>query len=103
MRVGIVGGAEKHQARYYEELAAVSGCEVEFHDGHMRGRGPEELRTLIARCDLIVIITRVNSHGAVRLARTLTRKYERPSMIVRRFGLRQLDEIIRARANASAA
>jgi hypothetical protein len=103
MRIGIIGGAEKHQLRHHEALAAAGGCEVEFHHGHMRGRGPDELRALVARCDLVVIITRVNSHGAVQLARQLVRKYERRSLIVRRFGLHQLEELVRNQGEGRAA
>jgi hypothetical protein len=99
MRVGIVGGAEKKQARYHE-LAKAAGCQVEFHHGHMKGRGPDELRALVARCDIVVIITRVNSHGAVRLARQLLRKHERDALIVRRFGLRYFEDVMRQRAPA---
>ena len=102
MRIGIVGGAEKTRARYHE-LALAAGCRVEFHHGHMKGRGPDELRALVARCDIVVIVTSVNSHGAVRLARELLRKQRREALIVQRFGLRHFEQVIRQHAHSSRA
>jgi hypothetical protein len=50
MRVGIIGGTEKNLTRF-EEVAEEEGCEVEFHDGRLAGRGSEALETLLSRCD----------------------------------------------------
>lgn len=92
MRIGIVGGAEKSLSQIrYEQVARSRGCEVEFHDGHMDGRGTETLRSLVGRCDVVVIITRVNSHNAVRLARRLIRQYGCAALFVPRFGLNQFE------------
>jgi hypothetical protein len=86
MRVGIIGGVERNFDRY-EEVAKAVGCDVEFHAGHMRGRGTETLETLIERCDLIVIVTEINSHTAVRMAQKLSRKRGRRVLIARKFGI----------------
>ena len=95
MRIGIVGGAEKTLSRVrYEEVARSHGCAVEFHDGHMEGRGTETLRSLVGRCDVVVIVTRVNSHNAVRLARRLIRQHGRAALFVPRFGLSQFESVI---------
>ena len=92
MRIGIVGGTDKNKARY-EEVAKAAACQVEFHDGYMKGRASEALEALCARCDVVVIVTRVNSHSAVQLAREESKKRGREPHIVRRFGLRQLREL----------
>jgi len=92
MRIGIVGGTDKNRSRY-EELASSLHCKVEFHDGYMRGTASTALEALVARVDLVVIVTRVNSHRAVLMARALTRKHGRSLLIVRRFGLRHLREV----------
>lgn len=95
MRIGIVGGAEKTLSRVrYEEVAHSRGCAVEFHDGHMDGRGAETLRSLVGRCDVVVIVTRVNSHNAVRLARRLIRQHGCAALFVPRFGLSQFESVI---------
>jgi len=95
MRIGIVGGAEKPLSRMrYEALARDHGCAVEFHDGHTEGRGTETLRSLVGRCDVVVIVTRVNSHNAVRLARRLIRQHGCAALFVPRFGLNQFESVM---------
>ena len=95
MRIGIVGGAENNSTRArYEDFARSHGGGVEFHDGHMDGRGSRQLRSMVERCDLVVIVTRINSHGAVKLARELPRKLGRDPMIVRQFGLSRFEEVM---------
>lgn len=97
MRVGVIGGTEKNLTRF-EEVAQAGGCEVEFHDGRMAGRGSEALDTLLSRCDVIVIITRINSHAAVQRAQKFCRKHARKVLIVRRFGLHALANIAQEHA-----
>jgi hypothetical protein len=89
MRIGIVGGAERLADRL-SAVAASAGHELEFHDGHMRGTASDRLRALVERSDVIVIVTEINSHGAVLHARDLARKAHRPVRLVRRFGTSQL-------------
>jgi hypothetical protein len=97
MRVGIIGGTEKNLTRY-EELAGAAGCGVEFHDGRMAGRGNDALDSLVNRCDLVVIITQINSHTAVRMAQRYCRKRGRRVLIVRRFGLHSFANIVQGKA-----
>ena len=95
MRVGIVGGVERNFARY-EEVAKGVGCDVEFHHGHMRGRGPDALDAMVERCDLIVTVTEINSHCAVRMAQKFSRKRGRRVLIARKFGLHLFEQTARA-------
>jgi hypothetical protein len=101
MRVGIVGGTDKNLQRY-TEVAETAGCEVEFHDGRMTGRGPKALQTLVTRCDVVVVITRINSHGAVQQAQKHCRRHGRKALFVRRFGLRALADLARSQPEAPA-
>jgi len=93
MRIGVIGGTERSLTRY-EELAAAHGSQVEFHDGKMAGRGTAALDTMVQRCDLIVIITQINSHAAVRRAQKYCRRHRRQVLIVRRFGLHAFSLIV---------
>lgn len=95
MRIGVIGGTENSLTRY-EELAEAHGSSVEFHDGKMAGRGTATLDTMVRRSDLIVIITQINSHAAVRRAQKFCRKERRPVLIVRRFGLHTFSLIVQA-------
>jgi hypothetical protein len=89
MRIGIVGGAERLADRL-SAVALAAGHELEFHDGHMQGTASERLRALVERSDVVVIVTQINSHGAVLRARDLARRARRPVRLVRRFGTSQL-------------
>ena len=96
MRIAWVGGVERNEGDLVE-LAAKAGHELDFHGGHMGGRGTVELRRVVERADLVVILTDVNSHGAVQIARKLCRQIGRPLMLTRRCGAsrfqRFLDEL----------
>ena len=86
MRIGIVGGLDRSELSY-ERLARDHGHEVEYHDGYMRGTAGAALAGLVERADLVVIVTDINSHNAVRLTRKLLRTRPRRSLLVRRLGL----------------
>ncbi len=44
------------------------------------------LTDMVERCDLVVIVTDVNSHGAVQLTRRLLRSLGREPVLLRRCG-----------------
>ena len=56
MRFAWVGGVESNE-KQLENVAAKAGHEVEFHGGHMGGRGEDRLRASIARADIVLIVT----------------------------------------------
>jgi hypothetical protein len=93
MRIGIVGGAECVENEYRRAVKD-TGHELEFHGGHMTSGGARALGTMITRCDLIVIVTDVNSHAAVTKARKLARAAGRSPIFARRFGVRALSALI---------
>jgi hypothetical protein len=85
MRIAWIGGVERNEGDLIG-LAAKAGHELDFHGGHMGGRGTAELYRAVERADLVVILTDVNSHGAVQIARKLCRQIGRPMMLTRRCG-----------------
>ena len=89
MRVGIVGGAERIEARL-RTVALAGGHELEFHSGHMNGTGRGKLEAIVDRCDLLIVVTDVNSHAAVLQARDMARRSGRPLRLLRRLGTAQL-------------
>jgi hypothetical protein len=97
MRVGIVGGLDRSEGTL-ERLAVMHGHALEHHTGIMRGQATAELERLVKRCDLVVIITDVNSHSAVRLTRKLLRAHPRPALLVRRMGARRFAELLQGGA-----
>jgi hypothetical protein len=83
VRIAVVGGLERHEAEIAKR-AAHGGHDVEFHRGRVGGRHAEELEAIVERSDLVVIVTEVNSHGAVLIAKKAAHRCGRPSIIVRR-------------------
>jgi hypothetical protein len=78
MRIGWIGGVERYEVQL-ERLAKAAGHELEYHRGDVRGRGAQTLEGLVERCQLIVIVTETNSHGAVQLARKLCARVASPA------------------------
>ena len=92
MRVAVIGGPDR-MTRGFTELAAIHGHRLEHHDGSLAGRGRRVLRDIVARSHLVVIVTGVNSHAAVLVAREEVRRQGVPSLICRRFGLANLSRL----------
>lgn len=84
MHIGIVGGVERNE-RDYHDVAARFGHELTFHSGHVGGRGSHTLVDLVVAVDLLIVVTDVNSHGAVLLARKTARRCGRALELYRRF------------------
>ncbi len=93
MHIGIVGGLDR-TLRHYEQVAEARGHHLEVHYGHMQGRGRDSLETLVSRSDLVLVVTDVNSHGAVIHARKVARNAGRRCVVVRRLGLRRFDSLL---------
>lgn len=94
MLIGVVGGLDRDAPRLLA-LARAAGHDAEIHTGHVGTSGVQGLRALAARVDIILVLTDVNSHGAVRLARRLARAHGRPVHLMRRFGTSQFAAFLR--------
>jgi len=85
VRIAVVGGLERHESEIARRAAA-AGHAVEFHRGRVGGRHAEELEAIVERSDLVLIVTEVNSHGAVFIAKKAAHRAGRPSIILRTCG-----------------
>jgi len=102
MRIGIIGGLDR-SARELEDVARARGHELDTHTGVIAGKGAaSSLRSLVARSHLVLILTDVNSHNAVRMARRVARSLHVPVRILRRLGPTQLDAYLQALEPAGA-
>ena len=95
MRIGWIGGRERNETQL-ERIAARSGHTLEFHSGHVAGRGADTIRTLVERSDFLVIVTDVNSHGAVLLAKKTAHAAGRASLVIRRCGSARFQALLDA-------
>ena len=86
MRIGLVGGLDRSEAQY-RQLAERAGHSIEWHTGDLAGRGAGTLESLIERSDLVVVVTAVNSHGAVWRARKLSKLRGKRLLLLARCGV----------------
>lgn len=95
MHIGIVGGIDRNESEF-RDTAERLGCAIRFHCGDVRGRGSDSLFDLIAAVDLVIVVTDVNSHGGVILARRLARRFGKRVVLHRRFRPARLAEVLSA-------
>jgi hypothetical protein len=98
MRIAWIGGLERNEAQL-GRMAAEAGHQLEFHSGHIRGRGAEELRRTVERAEFVIILTDVNSHGAVLLAKKVSRQLGRGTLLTRRCGAARFQQLMNAIAD----
>jgi len=97
MRIAVIGGLERHESEI-ERRARTVGHAVEFHRGRVGGRHAGELEAMVQRCDLTIIVTQVNSHGAMYLAKRAASRFARPSLITRTCGPSHFSAILESLA-----
>jgi hypothetical protein len=93
MNIALVGGIERNEAEL-TQIARRAGHTLEYHGGHIGGRGADGLRSLVERADLVVLQTLVNSHGSMYLAKKVARQLGKGLVIVRTFGPAKLEALL---------
>ena len=97
MRITWIGGLDRNEQQLMK-IAAQAGHRLELHHGDVGGRGSNEMRAAIARADLVIILTDVNSHGGVLLAKKVCRQLGRATMVTRRCGTSRFQQLLEALA-----
>lgn len=101
MRIGIIGGLDRN-ARDLEAVAEAGGHRLETHTGVVGGSASAaSLRALVSRADLVFVLTDVNSHNAVHIARRTARLHGVPLRILRRLSASHLAAYLGAQAPAA--
>jgi hypothetical protein len=72
MRVAVIGGLDRLE-RHYRRVVEGFGGDFLFHNGDCHA-GCHSLRNAVWQSDLIVFITRVNSHSALQVVKGLCRR-----------------------------
>jgi hypothetical protein len=102
MRIGIVGGLDR-KARDLEGIAMRRGHDLQLHSGVVAGAASAAgLRALVTRSDLVIVVTDVNSHNGVRMARRQARLSNRPLRLVRRMNVSQFAALLQGLATPAA-
>ena len=96
MRIAVIGGREKSDEQLLR-IAARFGCELEFHQGDLHG-GVQDLKAAVARSTFVVIVTEINSHGGVSVAKRAARHCGRPTLVIRKLTVARLKGLLDALA-----
>ncbi len=96
MKIAIVGGAEK-TAPEYRCVVRELGGECLYHDG-CTGNGVDRLRRVICRADVVVCITSINSHGAMKMAKSFCKRKGKRLLVTREAGASSLRETLQQMA-----
>jgi hypothetical protein len=100
MRVAFVGGMDRNESALIA-AGKQRGIEVEVHYGDVKGRGADALEGIVHRADHVIVVTGVNSHGGVKLAKQFAHAHGKHVWIMRACGLalakRVLDDVATGR------
>lgn len=97
MRIGWIGGLTRNESQI-SRMAEWAGHSLEFHSGDMSGSGADQLRRLVERADFVVLVTEINSHGAVILTKKLCHRLGRGSLVMRSCGTSRFQALLDALA-----
>lgn len=97
MRIGWIGGLTRNESQI-SRMAEWAGHSLEFHSGDMSGSGADQLRRLVERVDFVVLVTEINSHGAVLLTKKLCHRLGRGSLVTRSCGTSRFQTLLDALA-----
>jgi hypothetical protein len=93
MHISLVGGLDRSEAQY-RQLAERCGHSIEWHTGDLAGRGAGTLESMIERSDLVIVVTAVNSHGAVWRARRLAKLRHKRLLLLARCGVSKFGSLL---------
>lgn len=98
-RVAFVGG---HDRVEHEVVSCGNelGLDVEVHNGRTAGHGKDRLVALVQRNDLVVIVTGINSHNAVHIAKRAAAKAGTHVRILKACGSGTARDLLTAIAHA---
>jgi hypothetical protein len=93
MRIAYVGGLDR-AAPLLKAEAERQGHELELVSAPNSRRQMAELESAITRADFVIIVTELDSHNAVLLARKTAKRLGRPSLLTRKCGLARLRAVL---------
>lgn len=93
MKIAIIGGRRKSLTQFCK-IAEDSGYELQSNE--LAGHSTPDVRKLVARADLVVILTDINSHNAMHAAKDCAKTLGRPTLIVKQMGATRFRVLLQA-------
>jgi hypothetical protein len=83
LRVAVIGGLSRATDQWRRAGDAI-GVHLEHHDGRAEGHRAATIASIVRRADVVLIITDLNSHNGVAVARKAAVAHGRPHALLRR-------------------
>ncbi|OQA79600.1 MAG: hypothetical protein BWY31_04222 [Lentisphaerae bacterium ADurb.Bin242] len=83
LKVALIGGLSRMENQYRSVFATLGAAKFYFHSGCCDGSGADRLRQATKAADIVVFITRVNSHNALDVIKGVCRKSGKSFLAVR--------------------
>ena len=93
-RIAVIGGLKRMEEMYRASVDRLGG-ECLCHDGGLKG-GRRRLRQMVAKADLVLFLTSVNSHAALSTVKKECKKCKKPFCALRQTGSGSLEKVLRA-------
>ncbi|HKQ69390.1 MAG TPA: DUF2325 domain-containing protein [Polyangiaceae bacterium] len=100
MNIAIVGGLLRRGAEF-TKIAESAGHSIEWHSGDVGGRGAEGLKAVVERADFVLILTEINSHGGMYVAKRAARQVGREALVLRKCGPARFQGLVEQWARAA--
>lgn len=97
LKVALIGGIERLEHQYRSVFESLGASEFFFHSGHCEGGGADRLRSATEAADVVVFITRVNSHNALNVLKGVCRKSGKSFLAVRETSPAQVSRAVLSR------
>lgn len=101
LRVAVVGGLDRLRPQYRAVVEAL-GAEFVFHNGHCKAGG-HPLKNVVCGSDLVVFITSINSHNALKVVKSTCRKEGKQFCVMRETSPNGLERRLLQAVSASSA
>jgi len=93
LQVAVVGGLDRQEPRYRKIVEQLGGDFV-FHNGDCHG-GIHTLKNMVCRSDIVVFVTRINSHSALHVVKGLCKKTGKRFVAIRETGPQALADALK--------
>jgi hypothetical protein len=93
MKIAMIGGRRKNLT-LFNKIAAENGHELLSNE--LLGQSMLDVRRSVERADLVVILTDVNSHNAMHVAKQCAKSLGLPTLIIKQLGATRFKVLLQA-------
>lgn len=94
LKVALIGGLSRLEDQYRSAFETLGAAKFYFHTGCCDGGGSDRLRQATRAADIVVFITRVNSHNALQVIKGVCRKSGKSFLAVRETSPEMISRIL---------